>query len=709
LPPKIFQMKLFLRLIPFSIFLIFHAIAMAQANYTYADLNPGAVGMAFSTDKQWLAVRVGYYDIDIFNLKTRKQEMRFHGGNDFHWNAKVEPKYATAYRAYCSFSPDNRYLLAQGVDDNDRKAGQYLLDLKTQEKYRLTDANTKDYMGFCDATTIWYLNRSTNTLGTARIATATGQTEASTTPLWSFNIPALGKSGSAGIKVEFIIWDTQLKRFLIITREPGEVARPIGTIKPGDTALTPMPKEVGKATKKFAAISATSNAVMFKNWNPEEYVMMDLHNFVCTKGDPFLWDSESSVGDFDTNEQWRRSDDGPNNINSRFTCESLKGGNSQNKEFKVENGGHSYLVSDDLSLMVTSISPEKNLQTLRIFNLKDLKAAPQDLIAPLSKEDEAFLKFVEANKDKFDHFAQQELQKTYLSDGWELASKDKPFMPLDKGMSVDVEPGYQYLLFRIGMDYMFHQQGGEFPNEEHPLTLTLGGNPSDDYYYDTKNYTESYLGYTSEKFFHSGNAMVGNFSLLPDLKERLLRLLPPDGMRVYLLRKKTSWYDSGSHDFDQHRQAQKKVISSSSSSSDPCESGNTSSFDLELMKALEAKFEKYKTVETVVSEVGIGVNTKSFHAPNHDGMVTIGVFTTSLCNEVIVYNITANTFEAARTSVGNSDSAFAKDLSAAGIYVGMITIDNKPNTGTKYQVSVRRKTEGRETEGASLIWVYYEK
>ena len=73
---------------------------MAQANYTYADLNPGAVGMAFSTDKQWLAVRAGYYDIDIFNLKTRKQEMRFHGGNDFHWNAKVEPKYATAYRAY---------------------------------------------------------------------------------------------------------------------------------------------------------------------------------------------------------------------------------------------------------------------------------------------------------------------------------------------------------------------------------------------------------------------------------------------------------------------------------------------------------------------------------------------------------------------------------------------------------------------------------
>jgi hypothetical protein len=127
------------------------------------------------------------------------------------------------------------------------------------------------------------------------------------------------------------------------------------------------------------------------------------------------------------------------------------------------------------------------------------------------------------------------------------------------------------------------------------------------------------------------------------------------------------------------------------------------------MKALEAKFEKYKTVETVVSEVGLGVNTRPFYAPNHDGVVTIGVFTTSPCNEVIIYNITANTFEAARTSVGNSDSAFAKDLSAAGIYVGMITIDNKPNTGTKYQVSVRRKSEGRETEGASLIWVYYEK
>ncbi|HNM26717.1 MAG TPA: hypothetical protein PKL15_14855, partial [Saprospiraceae bacterium] len=184
-------MKLRPRLAPFSILLLFfHAGLIAQTDYTYADVS--AIGMAFSPDNQWLAVSVGDHDIDVFNLKTRTREAGFHGGDDFSWNTKLGPQYATPYRAFCSFSPDNRYLLAQGVAQNDKKAGQYLLDMKTREIYRLTGADTRDYMGFCDATTIWYLDRNTNTLGTARVATTQGNSDAGTTHLWSFAIPATG-------------------------------------------------------------------------------------------------------------------------------------------------------------------------------------------------------------------------------------------------------------------------------------------------------------------------------------------------------------------------------------------------------------------------------------------------------------------------------------------------------------------------------------
>ncbi|HNE30573.1 MAG TPA: hypothetical protein PLW66_15470, partial [Saprospiraceae bacterium] len=530
--------------------LFFHAGLIAQTDYTYADVS--AIGMAFSPDNQWLAVSVGDHDIDVFNLKTRTREAGFHGGDDFSWNTKLGPQYATPYRAFCSFSPDNRYLLAQGVAQNDKKAGQYLLDMKTREIYRLTGADTRDYMGFCDATTIWYLDRNTNTLGTARVATTQGNPDASTTHLWSFAIPATGQAAGGGVEVAFLVWDRQLMRFLIIAKEPGEAARPIGTIKPGDTALTPMPKDVVKATKKFVAVSATQNAVMFKKWKPEEeYIIMDVHTLACAPGKPFLRSGDYSVGDFDTREQWWRSSTGPDNTNSKFSCEGLNG-NPTYKGFTIENGGYDYLISDDLSLMAASVSTGKGLTLLCIYNLKDPGAASQGLIAPMNKDDEAFLRFVDANKGKFEQFVQQQLQKEYLGNGWELVSKEKPYMPLDDGMYVNVEPGYQYLLYRIGLDYMFRQQGGEFPIEEHPLTLHLDGQWTDGYKYREKEYTESYLGFTSEKFFHTGMSMTGWFSVRPDPAERLLRLLPPDGIRTYVLRKKTSWYDSGSHNFDEY-------------------------------------------------------------------------------------------------------------------------------------------------------------
>ena len=704
-------MKRFHRLAPFSFLLLFvHSFSIAQQpNYTYADVS--ATGMAFSPDKQWLAVCVDNYDIDVFNLKTRKREARFHSGDDFFWNSKLGPQYVARYRAVCAFSPDNRYLLAHGATQNDTKAGQYLLDMQTREKYRLADADARVYMGFCDASTIWYLDRGTNTLGTARIATTKGNTEVSTTLLWSFTIPPAGGS----FEIEFIVWDLQMKRFFIITRVSGEVARPIGTIKPGDTALTPMPKDVMKATKKFAATSATQNAVMFKNWKPEQYIIMDIHTFAFAPGKPFLRSSEYSVGDFDTNEQWWRSSTGPDNANSRFGCEGLKG-NYTYKGFTIENGGYDYLISDDLSLMATSVVTGKGLQLLRVYNLKDPTAAPQDMIAPLNKDDEAFLQFVDANKGKFDQFVQQQLQKEYLGNGWELVSREKPFMPLDEGMFVPVEPGYQYLLYRIGLDYMYRQQGGEFPIEEHPLTLLLDGQWTDGYKYQEKTFTESYLGFTSEKFFHTGQSMTGWFSVRPEPQERLLRLLPPDGIRTYVLRKKTNWYDSGSHNFDEYRTVREKVVESSSSSvssQSDCASGKSESEDLAFLRGIRDVFVQDPGIETVVTEVGTGLITKPFHAPDHEGIVRVVVFTSSPCNEIVLYNTTANTFEAARKKVSRSDDVaktaeFKQNLQEAGMYYASINIDNAANTGTKYQVTVRRSSGGT-TEGASLIWVNYDK
>jgi hypothetical protein len=652
--------------------------------------------IGFSPDNSLFAMNRLHLNLEVWNLRDKTMPvcvpMEDHCGGGY-------------------WSPDGSKLLLnywEELQGGKTRPYVYILDVKSGKGNQLPENDKHSYRGLITNESAWYLDDK-NKLGTATLSA--GSSDITSKDNWSVQLPG---------NVKEVLYVAQEKRFLVFTFIDDNMQG--FTISSGDAAPSPMPKAVNKAIKKTWVWKTDKAAVLFKIMKQESALLMDVHTLQCTPAFTNALPDVNKQASFNMSEYWTESWDA-SEMGENFFCKNYSGSYLP-KSIKLNNAFERFCFSDDLSKMVTfrklgaDLSLKNENSMMLLYDLTKPDAPAVEYPRPLRSDLAKFIDFIATHKDTFERFVQRHLRDDYFSRGWELVPDTKPIDAATGSINFPLDENYQYIAYRIGYDMLYRMYDGEVPGDEQPSMLTFSAGGQDRYVWNSKTVNWGYLGMAAEQYFHSTFPLQANVQFAYDKRNKIMSNLPGDAVRVYILRRKGgNGFDSGSYSYDTNRQERQTYANSSSysssSSSSPCKSADGADADYAKLKAGRDDLESDPAFETVASEVGTGLVSQSFYAPDYTGVIRVAVFTSSPCNELVIYNTTANTFEAAKkhvtsgSSMGKS-SAFRKSLESSKLYYAEIEIDSKAGSRTKFQATVRN-ANGGTTEGATYIWVFHSK
>ena len=661
----------------------------AYETNTHISLRP----LGFSPDNNLLAI---YYDKTIEFWDLQKNKIK----TSFEYNGGV---YGTN-----DWSPDSKRTL---LSLNKNSKTEYVVfDVDKSTYWKLPLNEDSGLKGFIGSDSLWSFKD--NKLSVLSFKPDGDNKVAAVKEEWAITVTD---------NVKGIYYMPGEKRFLVFIIDAKENLAGY-TIRSGDADLTPMPKDVNKEIKKiYINYDNSADAILFKIPKADEGVLFNKHNFQMSEVGKYNMPALNSRIKFNLTHALSiyhsiNQENAITKVKDSYSYRELVGP-VNNSGFKVEDASNDLIVTNDLTKIACVYECRKDAYFVAIYDTKNNKSNPAKMI--LNKVSfpvmEQLAGFIETHKDTFELFVHNLLKKEWFDNGYELVPGIQPLTFGHAAEKFRIEPGYQYVAYRIGYDYIFPPLHDEIPTEEQPTILTMGAYAQDGYVWNSKSVFWSYLGVTLEQYFHTGTSVLAEVSFAIDGKSKMMKYIPKEAVRVYILRKKADSHPSESYNFDinkQERYVEETKPSTYTTSRSDCASKNNEADEFVVMRRLRDETGSIPDVEVVVSEVGSGVTTKPFHAPDYKGKVVVIGFTTSPCNELVLHNTTANTFEAAKTKFRTDESfysaEFRKVLKDAGIYMAKIDIDNSANTGSKFQVTVRNASD-HKTEGVSLIMVYHHK
>lgn len=657
-----------------SIHLLLFTLLSVLLKAQPTELKLTATPMDISADNKLLLGFISATDLGIWDLTTKKRVAEIGNSNPYEWSGVGK------------FSPGNRYVFLETERGN---YAQFIFELGTN-KYSELDKG-RNFKGFCNDSTLWYFIPGNNTIGTIRLV-KDNEGYLSTRQDWTFTY--VKEDPQAG--THSVIWSAEKGCFYVIIRNGSTNQMWVaGTIRPGDNAITPLPGDVNKKIKKFDYIYEAKTALLFRG--KKESVVMDINTMEISPANykkpnaPLYYFNNKYAWHYDNNELICMTMDGS-------TSQTIKG-----------IGFKDFLPSPDLTIL--ALSRPTGVELYSTTNL----AKPNYTLKVTGGNDALladFVDFAKANVKKLDAFADSILKAKYAADGWELVPGISYITPNDdkNDVKLNIENSYDYAACRIGIDYMYTLQGGKLPDEKYIVKVGFGATSNNYNRYFIKDDYDFYLGNTGIMMFFSQLPVEAEIFSVAENKDPIFNLIPKYSIRYYFLRKSVTTHttDEAAHNYKDQIIHVQTSSSSSSSTSSYCDSPNLESADLDLLRKMSDSFEK--NTDMVASEVHCGVTTKSFFQPDYNGDIYVDVITSSPCNNVILYNVTTNTYEQARATV-KPLSEVSPNLSSfqesKSLYMGRIIIQSKANTGAQFNVMVTNPKENSTTKGCSYICVWH--
>lgn len=677
--------------------ILFFQHSLAQSNeFTYNLSENDLDNYRFSPNNNLLSVTSPNF-IDIWELTTQKLITHFENKQ---WNSSFFNS------TYPIWSHDNQYILAQNEIDKSQME-YFILDVNLSKKYKINSFSSDPFLGFTNEHTLWTFNNN-KTLTTHLFNISFSDNTINTQIDWTIQCPP---------NTEKILFVPEQQNFVIMSSN-----NIIGVIRPGQNKIAELNKNIQNSIKQMFVYSISNdNCLIFKKVgkNPE-YKILNLKNLeiktAFEKDEPYQAGPNFNMTYYyDTFITY--SNFYPHLINTGYPVNT----EAYSRDFEKDERELAY--SNDLSrVLFRSVFFNNGIRTqlLKVFNTSDMRQKPITLISPQSAEMLVFYNYVKSNTDAFEKFLNESIDKYYTSQDWELVSDFNMDTHLESNYAqLKVEKGFVYNIVRIGYDEMSRKDESVLPINIF-TKFTVGVDATDDYWYNSNEFTSYGLGFNGHQIYLRSNIdVVANIGFIKDEKD-FRNILPKNTFRVLAFRKPFagSQYISEELLLDNYLNIKEKIVVSSSSYSNDneCKPVLDDDYFLKEVEKPDAFFD-LQNLNILAYERGKNDLSAKFYTPtNHSCTIAIIVITTSPCNKIEVSDISGYSLsEVIFTGMPHnipefSDSAFLNKFNDLGLYVYSYEIKHTAVEGRskRYYINmIGNSINGNKANGASSILVVY--
>ncbi|MCC7520253.1 MAG: hypothetical protein IT220_01340 [Flavobacteriaceae bacterium] len=671
---------------------------LAQSNeYTYNLSENNLDNYRFSPNNNLLSVTSPNF-IDVWELTTQKLIAHFENNQ---WNSSF------LNSTYPIWSHNNQYILAQNEIDKSQME-YFILDVNLSKKYKIDSVSSDPFLGFTDEHTLWTFNSNTKTLTTHLFNISFSDNTINTQMDWSVQCPP---------NTEKILFVPEQQNFVLMSSN-----NIIGVIRTGQNKIAELNKNIQNTIKQMFVYSISNdNCLLFKKTGKKpEFNILNLKNMelkpAFEKDEPYQANANFNMTFYyDTFTTFTYFY--PHLISTGYPV------NTETNSRNFEKDERELAYSNDLSrVLFRSVFFNYGIRTqlLKVFNTSDMRQKPITLISPQSAEMLVFYDYVKNNEVAFDRYLNESIEKYYTAQDWEMVSDFNMNTHLESNYAqLKIEKGYVYNIVRIGYDEISRKDESVLPDNIY-TKFTVSVNSTDDYWYDSKEYTSYPLGFNGHQLYlRSNKDITANIGFIKDEKD-FRNILPKNTFRVLAFRKPYagSQYISDELLLDDYLHIKEKIVVSSSSSSDDlgCKPVLDDDYFLKKVEKPDAFFD-LQNLNILTYERGKNDVSAKFYTPtNRSCTIAIIVITTSPCNKMEIsdisgYSLSEEIFTGRPQNIPEfSDSAFLKKFNDLGLYVYSYEITHTAVEGRskRYYINmIGNSTTRNKANGASSILVVY--